>query len=44
MEGLSVEIIARYGNCKILLSKFLHDFDSTSVIVFYLLVVRRFIR
>jgi hypothetical protein len=39
MEGLSVNITARDGNCKFLLSKFRHDFDSTSVIVFYLPVV-----
>jgi hypothetical protein len=31
MTGLSVEIIARDGNCKTLLSKFRHDFDCTSL-------------
>jgi hypothetical protein len=31
VEGLSVEIIARNGNCKTLLSKFLHYFDCNSV-------------
>jgi hypothetical protein len=44
MEGLSVEIIARDGNCKTLLSKFRRDFDFTLVFVFYVAVVGRFMR
>lgn len=44
MGGLSVEIMARDGNCKTRLSKFRHDFDCTSLFVFYLPVVGRFMR
>lgn len=44
MEGLSVEITARKGNTKSLLWKFRHDFNCSSVFVFYLPVVGRFMR